>query len=269
MSAGPCEALPWDTAWFGFRVARVRARRLDAARARAAVDWCAAHGIACLYFLGSDDPGTRHAALRAGFAPVDIRVTLERDLRLPLGRGSTRALVRPATPGDMPALRSLARRSHRDSRFFRDAGFPRERAAGLYERWLDRAYADPHGGVLTAPSSGPTAGYVALGRRARMTGRIELLGVAASRQRRGIGSALVLGALRWFRQRGFASVEVVTQAHNVAAQRLYQRHGFRTSSMAWWYHRWFAEALAAPRAAAWRAAAPARVGPAAAVLEAA
>jgi hypothetical protein len=39
--------------------------------------------------------------------------------------------------------------------------------------------------------------------------------------------------------RGASVLTVATQARNIAAQRLYQRAGFLTSSVRVWYHRWF------------------------------
>ena len=46
-------------------------------------------------------------------------------------------------------------------------------------------------------------------------------------------------AARWFEQEDAEKIRVVTQGRNVAAQRLYQKCGFASSSMEIWFHRWF------------------------------
>ena len=72
-------------------------------------------------------------------------------------------------------------------------------------------------------------------------GKIGLLGIDPTSQRKGIGSSLVNAALHWFECEGISTVEVVTQGSNIAAQRLYQQAGFRTSQVQLWFHKWFTE----------------------------
>jgi GNAT superfamily N-acetyltransferase len=56
-----------------------------------------------------------------------------------------------------------------------------------------------------------------------------------------VGTALVQGALDWFRAQGVVRAEVTTQARNVPAQRLYQQMGFFTRRMTLYYHKWLDE----------------------------
>jgi ribosomal protein S18 acetylase RimI-like enzyme len=49
---------------------------------------------------------------------------------------------------------------------------------------------------------------------------------------------LTEAALAWFCAQGLQRAQVVTQGRNIAAQRLYQKCGFRTGEIALWYHRW-------------------------------
>ena len=73
----------------------------------------------------------------------------------------------------------------------------------------------------------------------RATGAISLIGVAENMRGRGLGLAMVQIALNYFRQEGMQFAEVVTQGPNIAAQRLYQKCGFRTKQTSLWYHKWF------------------------------
>lgn len=235
----PCRLLDWDSAFFGRRIARATVGRLDPDAARGILAWCARERVDCLYFLAdADDPGTVRLAEAHGFRQVDIRVTLERPAGPP-PPGPPPGPVRPAAPGDLPALRALARTSHRASRFYHDGGFPRERCDELYATWIERSCRGAAEAVLVADDGAGPAGYVSCHLPAGAPGAIGLFAVAAARQGGGLGRALLAAALRWFAERGAPGVTVVTQGRNVAAQRLYQRGGFLTRSLELWYHRWF------------------------------
>ncbi len=241
--ANPCEILDWDTAFWGFRIARLRGSSLGEAQMPEVDGWCRRHEVSCLYFLSrADDPQTTRLAEDAGFRLVDIRVTLSRstaDAFPQRNRPCAGALIRPSRPADVPTLKEIARRSHSGTRFYVDPLFPRRLCPALYEKWIEvscQGYADV---VLVAESGGP-AGYISChldGEQRR--GRIGLVGVADEAQNRGLGQALVLGAVDWFAARGAAEVSVVTQGRNGAAQRLYQRCGFLTKTLELWYHKWY------------------------------
>jgi ribosomal protein S18 acetylase RimI-like enzyme len=72
---------------------------------------------------------------------------------------------------------------------------------------------------------GGVAGYAVTG-RAGSIGYLQRLAVRPDRQRRGIGSALVVDGLRWAQRRSATSVLVNTQEHNEAALALYLELGF-------------------------------------------
>jgi ribosomal protein S18 acetylase RimI-like enzyme len=69
-------------------------------------------------------------------------------------------------------------------------------------------------------------GYAVTG-RAGPRGYLQRLAVHPSTQRGGVGSALVVDALRWLRRWGAREVLVNTQEDNGAAVALYERLGFR------------------------------------------
>lgn len=243
MSGGAgCEYLEWDSGFFGVRVARLSAERLRPESVGPVLAWCREHAIECLYFLADPaDATTVRLAEDHGFRLVDIRVTLERrlDAASSKAEGKRSATLRPALPDDTPALRAIARVSHRDSRFYYDGRFPPERCDALYETWIERSCQGWADTVLVALAGGRPAGYVSCHRRGEAAGQIGLVGVAAEAQGEGLGRHLVEGALGWFAARGVGLVTVVTQGRNARAQRLYQRCGFVTRSMRLWYHRWF------------------------------
>lgn len=234
-SSEPARFLPWDSEFFGVRIARVLADTLTPDLLAALMAWRRVQAVDCLYFLA--DPN-QAASLRLaeenGFHLTDVRVTLERvsESAAPLPAG-----VRPFQEGDRAALRAIARAGHRDSRFYFDGHFPPERCDDLYDTWIDRSvdgYADA---TLVAAVDGQAAGYITC-HRDDGEGRIGLVGVHPAYQGRSLGRALVQAALGWFSANGFSRVSVATQGRNARAQRLYQRCGFLTRSVQLWYHWW-------------------------------
>lgn len=97
----------------------------------------------------------------------------------------------------------------------------------LDDSGLDEAIgATPVSRFRVAAIGGAVTGYAVSG-RAGAHGYLQRLAVDPAQHRRGIGSALVLDALRWMRRRGSVRAVVNTQLDNGAALNLYRRLGFR------------------------------------------
>jgi dTDP-4-amino-4,6-dideoxy-D-galactose acyltransferase len=226
----PAELLEWDSEFFGRRIARVQGTLQDSV-----FEWCAAHHIDCLYYLAANDPLTIAAAENLRFSLVDIRVTYERPLA---GPPASPPDIREVRPSDVEQLKRIAARSFTDSRFYADPHFARAQCDALYATWIERDCQEDRGQVLVAQHDGAPAGFVTCQCDAG-TGSIGLIAVDAAAQGKGIGRRLVTAALHHFVARGMACSTVVTQARNLASQRLYQNCGYRLRSSALWYHRWF------------------------------
>jgi len=235
--SGLCHVLDWDSAFFGFRIARLQSAHLTASVVCDVLGWCRREEIRCLYFLASSDsPETTRLAEGNGFRMADFRITLAREL---MADTKPTESVREFRESDLSSLRGIAAVSHRDSRFYYDPGFPDQRCNELYETWIERSchgFADL---VLVAEHRNQAAGYVSCHLHPDDTGTIGLLAVADGSRGVGIGGKLVTGALRFLEENGCKRAEVVTQGRNCAAQRLYQKFGFRSASVGVWYHRWF------------------------------
>jgi dTDP-4-amino-4,6-dideoxy-D-galactose acyltransferase len=237
-----CDFLEWDSAHFGYRIARAAGNRLDRSNLGAMLAWCETHQIDCLYFLAdSHDGQTIRLAEATQFSLVDVRLTLDRHLDrtttpCPVSAGLT---IREWRPGDLAALRAIARQSYRDTRFYYDGHFATASVDALYETWIEkscRGYADA---VLVAEAEQQAAGYLSCHILDGAWGQVGLVGVHPAWQGQGIGHALVDSALGWFAARGLQQVRIVTQGRNIAAQRLYGCCGFLPRTLQLWYHRWF------------------------------
>ncbi len=129
-----CRYLDWDSAFFGYRIARITANRLESHTVGPIMDWCNSQKIDCLYFLADpDDDTTIQLAEENKLHFVDIRATFEKQLDGAPPRYDERCpdQVRVGTQEDIRALRDIARDSYRNTRFYYDKHFPMHLADAL------------------------------------------------------------------------------------------------------------------------------------------
>lgn len=234
-----CEYLDWDSDFFGLRIAKYRERRMTPEAANLILDWSRQSRIDCLYFLAdSADPVTVRTAENAGFHLADVRVTLSRTIGDDT-RSDLAGDIRTAEQRDLLALSAIARTSHRDTRFYFDRMFPRERCDDLYAAWIERSCGGFADSVLVAATAGTVHGYITCHLSTGGEGSIGLLAVRESSRGRGYGRHMVQAALDFLRREGMNRAVVVTQGRNISSQRLYESCGFRTQLQQLWYHRWF------------------------------
>ena len=235
-----CTYLEWDSQFFQRRIARLNRHRLDHATMAECAHWCQHHRIDCLYFLAdSNDLETPRLAEANGFHLTDIRMTLGRVVVPEDFAANSFAGFRHAREDDLRALRTIARTSHRDTRFYFDGHFEQEKCDLLYATWIENSFRGFAQAVLMAEADGEPAAYLTCHLNDQAS-QIGLVGVGEGHRGKGLATKLVRAFLSWSREQGARRALVVTQGRNLPAQRLYQRNGFITSSMDLWYHRWFA-----------------------------
>jgi dTDP-4-amino-4,6-dideoxy-D-galactose acyltransferase len=233
-----CERLPWDSGFFGVSIARVTRTRATAGDLASAVRWAGHSSIDCLYFLADAD---HHESVRAaeenGFSLVDVRVTLERSVA-PGATADDDADVRLATLDDLPRLASIARTSHRNTRFHRDRHFDARRADEMYAVWIERAVRGELADAVWVIDRGDgPLGYLAASRDGACSS-IGLVAIDAACRGAGYGRRLVATALRWAAGQALTRVSVVTQGHDAAALRFYESSGLTARRVQLWYHYW-------------------------------
>ena len=261
LDVAACRLREWDSRFFGVRIAQVTANRSTADGLARIVRDADASAIDCVYFLAdAADVETVRAAEQNGFALVDIRLALQREIGAGGDQGDGTAAagaallpesprIRVAESADMAALETLARTSHRNTRFHRDTRFDRVRCDDLYAVWIERSVAGELADVVfVVDVDGAARGYLTIradrggpaegGADAGHSSTIGLVAVDPVYRGRGYGDALLRRACEWTAERGLTRTNVVTQGSSAGAVRFYQRAGFMAARVEFWYHRW-------------------------------
>jgi GNAT superfamily N-acetyltransferase len=187
---------------------------------------------AALYYakIETDQIARVHRLCSAGLRVIDAQVTFRRgredDALEPEPRGPH---VRDAAPADEPEVARIAGSCFRYSRFHLDPLVPRSTADRIKREWITSYFRKRRGDrLLVAAQDGQPAGFAALSSASvdgATTRIIDLIGVETSRQRQGVGTALVRACLRVDGDRA-QEVRVGTQLANAPSIRLYERMCF-------------------------------------------
>jgi GNAT superfamily N-acetyltransferase len=166
---------------------------------------------------------------RAGFSIVDTSVSLK---RLAIQRSDavpSKVEVVQALPEHYLSLQDIAASCFRYSRFHQDVLFPDVAANLLKRKWIENYCTGQRGNMLYAAIfDGCPAGFLAvLSSPFKPTfAAIDLIGVSAAYQRRGVGRALISRFIDEWQPR-VNSLIVGTQVTNHESLKLYADFGFR------------------------------------------
>ncbi len=142
--------------------------------------------------------------------------------------------VRTATPADRAAIGRLWQElmdfhTHLDPEVF-DL---RDDALAIWLDWLDEWLADLDRVVLVADAGSEVVGYI-MGKpeegppvyKRRQYGAVHDTCVTQTWRRRGVGQALVVALLEWFRARGLVEAQVGAAARNPVSNPFWRAMGF-------------------------------------------
>jgi len=217
------QELPWDTELFGRKIGRlteVPSEKILRNILRHAKKQKYRY-LTCR--LGADKINDVHILEKKGFYLTDIGIMLERDTD-EIER--TSIPVREAVIDDIAMLKEKIKGIFTNGRFYHDPFFTKDEADRLYQAWIEnsvKGFADKvflmgSEGFITCKVSGNA-------------GDIPLIGVSSSSRGRGIGTALVLHALKWFKEKGVKDVTVRTQAVNIKSIKFYDHLGFEIKAI--------------------------------------
>lgn len=230
--------LPWDSAFFGFSVVRLR-EALNPDELRRVLHKLRSEGVRLAYWMPDAAAGLERLAQSAGGWRAGERVTLVAEPLRRTGSLGERTIQRYRGPAEDPQLAELAVAAGALSRFAVDPAFPPGSAERLYRQWIQRSVSGELAEAVFIYSSpaGAPVGLVTAGGDPQ-TGEIGLLAVAESMRGRGIGRALTVAALEYFASTGRSCAKVVTQGANAAACAVYLACGFKRSREQEVWHFW-------------------------------
>jgi len=233
--------LQWDSDFFEIPVASLDGGHLQTETSKGYFEWCRKEKIRCLYFLANGaDSKTLQCAYKEGFQFIDVRFEMECDLRNMQPSYESSLVIHPVTKRDiLDKILSFARKSHTDSRFFKDLNFDRLKCEELYEKWIYRDF--EKGNILGFYPEGENniKGYISFTMESPDVARIGLIAVEDSYRGRGVGLELLNNSIANSKKLNAKKMIVVTQATNTSAVRLYEKAGFRTTNVKLWFHKWF------------------------------
>ena len=115
-----------------------------------------------------------------------------------------------------------------------------EKAEKIYVRWIKNSIHGYVDKIFVIKENKKVLGYITcklISISKKLYGLIDLIAVDKRFRGKGIGTYLIEGALKWFAAR-VKSVYVATQASNIEAIRLYEKHGFRMVNSEVTLHNW-------------------------------
>jgi ribosomal protein S18 acetylase RimI-like enzyme len=194
-----------------------------------------------LYFAGVDtwNVDEVRCLMPAGFYPVTVSVTLDRDPRTPLASRAPSVPVVAFDAQHRDAVLQIAASAFRYSRFHVDPCVPVETANLVKRAWVESYVAGRRGDRLFVAVRGTQpVGFLAALAHDTTEGAaatIDLMAASADAQRQGVGRSLVTAFVEHYRDR-CARLQVGTQAANVPSLRLYESCGFSIARTAYAMH---------------------------------
>ena len=234
------QLLAFDTALFGFGVAKIVSSKLSPDQLQEIITGLRAQNIRLVYWPSdSTDRVSQTAAQQfSGFLGSE-QITYLLNLNTIEITSETETIIesyQDKTPTD--ALKQMALYAGTYSHFKTDPQFPQQLFVKLYDAWITNSV---NGSIaqamLVTKNQGEITGMITLDTK-NDRGDIGLLGIDPNFRGQKLGTKLVLAAQSYFKKEGFAQLQVVTQKANIAACRLYEKCGFKIEKTENFYHFW-------------------------------
>ena len=234
--SGVLEILSWKLLGMeaGTSPAEIRANLLDRA------------GQGSAFFsakIPTRDMGTVTNATRAGLFVVDVSVTFDWDKTTNGASGNnvggnSHMIIEAAGADDTLAIEEIAGNCFTLSRFHLDPAIGLDRANEVKRQWARNACVGRASIVYVARQQGHVTGFLAVLENKsseREDAIIDLVGVDAAHQGRGVGRALSGMFVEQWQGRA-DRLRVGTQISNIPAMRLYESIGFRVAETSYVLH---------------------------------
>ena len=239
MKAPPYELLPWDTGFFGFKVARLSEAVQNSHNLDQILDSAKQDDISLIYgFFDPEEDLINGKAKDLGGLLVDEKITFAREIKEPFGPKGLVPIVSYLNQPPSETLHALSIQSGEYSRYRVDPNISEKKFEELYRIWMQKSLSGTIANeVFVAEDQGAPVGMITL-KHQKQTGEIKLIGVDYRSRGRHIGWDLVQHSIKWCLKRRCNTIEVVTQKANLTACRFYKKCGFHEKHTVNVYHFW-------------------------------
>lgn len=238
---GLISKLDWDSNFWGFNVAYLSSRHLSDSILYRINNFITKNRIRLVeYLCDCHDKKSVTLAEDNGFQFKDIRLSYKKELSGHQIKSDDDLInFTLATKENIPILRKLSKDIYKDSRYYYDENFERNKIIEFYMLWAEKAVKGEYDDeCFVIEIDNEIAGFCTVKYQNDDLAHIGLVGVSGDHIGKGIGIKLMNRFIYEMYSRGIKKVLVVTQGRNYAAQRLYQKTGFVSHSTELWYHKW-------------------------------
>lgn len=234
------EILEWDSAFFGYPVAKVITEKITAGKLGAIINEAKDKGIKLLYvFADPADAVSVGSANTANAKLVDQKITFN----MKIDNSAVIAVDEHIEEfeGNQPTekLVDLSMQSGLYSRYKIDTGFKNNEFERLYLAWIENSVnkkiADH---TFVYKEDGRELGFVTLKIKNNI-GQIGLIAVDETSRGKSIGKKLVAAVVEMLIRKNIPELDVATQIDNDDACNFYKKTGFAGSKTENIYHIWF------------------------------
>ncbi len=232
--------LNWDTSFWGFPVALITSRRLTKNISYRINLFLKINSIKLVQYLcDCHDRNSVDIVEKNKYQFKDIRLTFEKTLKKPNNTNKLHKGFRRAFIEETQYIQNMAQSLYLDSRYYFDENFDRTKVQEFYMEWIFKAIQQTYDDdCFVICKDDQPVGYCTLKSLSEKEAAIGLFGIHTEFSGQGLGKILINNVIKYLENKNYARIIVVTQGRNYAAQRLYQKVGFRTSTTELWYHKW-------------------------------
>lgn len=231
------EWLNWDSNFFGFQVCKIKEAYSIDTELPEILKYASSQKIDLIYHSGLKPLSNLECVSELyQIKVVDKKTTY---IKNTIGRSIDNSTIL-GYKNDFPDanLLQLAVESGKYSRFNIDDNITRAKFQELYQLLLINSVNKKIAReVLVYEQNNTIVGLITLTEK-HANGDIGILAVSPNCRGRGIGRSLMCAAENWFYDNNYHAIQVVTQAENVPACRLYESCGYSVDRIEYYYHIW-------------------------------
>jgi GNAT superfamily N-acetyltransferase len=219
------EESTWDSAFFQRQIGVFKIASHDLSDLNGRIKKAKKDGFAYITCkLKSQDTFLIKNLESSGFYLTDIGVifAIEPD-KFIYNHSTVRKSIQVATYQDIPLLKKMIKSLFPESRFYTDPFFSKEDGDRLYQAWIENSVKGEAADIVFHI---PKTGFITCRKSGKHSGEIVLIGIWNNFRGKGLGTALVQKAMKWFKSQNIKSITVRTQLKNIKAIHFYLQLGF-------------------------------------------